>query len=119
MLYTSENRSLALLETLVHFDEQDTPPDLYIMSIEISPTAPVYNFPDDDLPGDWRDAENIILKGLGRSIFKARKHLGFRARSAVLTEEYNIMLNPLFHGFNEMVKVVAVATYHPDTRLFS
>src|SRR5579864_2247893 len=93
MLYTSENRSLALLETLVHYDEEDMPPDLYIMTIEVSASAPIYEFPDDDLPGDWRDAEHIILKGLGGSLMRSPKHIGFRVRSAVLTEEYNIMLN--------------------------
>lgn len=118
MLYTSENRSLALLETLVNFDEEDTPPDLYIMSIEISETAPIYDFPDSDLPYDWREAENIVLKGLGGSIFRSQKHIGFRARSVVLTEEFNIMLNPLFPRFHEMTKVAAVAAYKPDTRLF-
>lgn len=118
MVYTSENRSLALLETLVHYNEEEIPPDLYIMTIEIKTTAPIYDFPDGDLPGDWREAEHIILKGLGGSIFKAQKHIGFRARSAVLTEEYNILLNPLFPGFSTLVKIVAVTPYQPDKRLF-
>jgi hypothetical protein len=118
MLYTSENRSLALLEALVHFEEEDTPPDMYIISIEIAEKAPIYNFPDADLPGDWRDAENIVLKLLGCSIMKTRKHIGFRVRSAVLTEEYNIMLNPLFPNFSDLVKVIQVTLYQPDNRLF-
>jgi len=118
MLYTSENRSLALLETLVHYDEVDTPPDLYILSIEIAATAPIYDFPDSDLPGDWREAENIILKLLGSSMMKTRKHLGFRTRSAVLTEEYNILLNPQFPNFHHLAKIIQITPYQPDNRLF-
>ncbi|HVS96834.1 MAG TPA: RES family NAD+ phosphorylase [Puia sp.] len=119
MLYTSENRSLALLETLAHFDEEDAPPDLYILSIQIARAAPIYDFPDSDLPHDWRDAEHIVLKGLGGSIFKSQKHVGFRARSAVLTEEFNIMLNPLFPGFADLVKIASITRYQPDARLYS
>ena len=38
-LYTSENRSLASLEVLVHVDEGELPPDLYVMTIEIVDSA--------------------------------------------------------------------------------
>ena len=48
----------------------------------------------------------------------ARNYLGFRARSAVLTEEFNLLLNPLFPGFNDLVKIVQVTAYQPDKRLF-
>jgi RES domain-containing protein len=34
MLYTSMNSSLAYLESLVHFNETDVPPGLYITVIE-------------------------------------------------------------------------------------
>jgi RES domain-containing protein len=117
MVYTSENRSLALLEALVHFDEEDTPPDLYIMTIEIAVAAPLYSFPDTGLPDDWREAGNLKLKSLGDAIMNGRQYLGFRARSAVLTEEFNILLNPLFPGFIDLVKVIQVTPYQPDNRL--
>jgi RES domain-containing protein len=118
MLYTSENRSLALLENLVHYEEEDTPPDLYIVTIGITDAAPLYNFPDNELPNDWRGAENLRLKSLGDAIMNARNYLGFRASSAVLTEEFNLLLNPLFPGFNDLVKIVQVTAYQPDKRLF-
>lgn len=118
VLYTSENRSLALLETLVHFDEEDAPPNLYILELAVPDSAPIYNFPDKNLPADWREPENIALKGIGDLLMRDKSYIGCKVRSAVLTEEYNILLNPLYPAFNELVKVISVMPYMPDARLY-
>src|SRR5271165_5285010 len=64
-IYTSENRSLAAFELLVHIDESEAPPHLFIMSIEINNNTPVYDMLDSDLPGNWRSPENSALKNMG------------------------------------------------------
>lgn len=119
MLYTSENRALALLETLVHFDEEDAPPQLHILEMSIDKSSLVYALPDYELPANWRDPENIALKEMGDLLMKKKEYIGYRVRSAVLTEEYNILLNPLFPDFNNLVNVVTVTPYSPDARLYS
>src|SRR6187551_1384562 len=53
MLYTSENSSLAYLESLVHFDKTLMPPELFIIKLEVDDTAPVYLFPDAKYPAEW------------------------------------------------------------------
>ncbi|MGN7720190.1 RES family NAD+ phosphorylase [Chitinophaga sp. 22620] len=117
-LYTSENRSLAMLETLVHVDDSEMPPDMFIMEIGISDQAPVYAFPDERLPDHWMEPENIELKEEGDALMKDLRYLAIKVRSAVLPQEYNYMLNPLFPGFNNLVKVVKVTPIIPDIRLF-
>jgi RES domain-containing protein len=117
-LYTSENRSLAMLETLVHVDDSEMPPDMFIMEIGISDQAPVYLFPDERLPEHWMEPENIELKEEGDALMKDLRYLAIKVRSAVLPQEYNYMLNPLFPGFNDLVKVVKVTPIIPDIRLF-
>lgn len=117
-LYTSENRSLAMLETLVHVDDSEMPPDMFIMEIEISGKAPIYAFPDERLPEEWMEPENIELKEEGDALMKDLRYLAIKVRSAVLPQEYNYMLNPLFPDFNNLVKVVKVTPIIPDIRLF-
>lgn len=116
-LYTSENRSLASLEVLVHVDESELPPDLFVIGIQILDTSLIYKVKDSELPSDWREPENIALKSLGDRIFGQNKFLGIKARSAVMPEEYNYILNPLFSGFRDLVKIDSVSNFTVDKRL--
>ena len=116
-VYTSENRSLAALEILVHVDEAELPPNLFIMTIEISNESPVYEMPDDQRPTDWRIPGNLALQTIGDQIFRENNYLAIKARSAVLPQEYNYILNPLFPGFHDLVKITEVSGYEVDKRL--
>ncbi|HYO22907.1 MAG TPA: RES family NAD+ phosphorylase [Flavisolibacter sp.] len=117
MLYTSENSSLAYLETLVHFDERDNPPNLYIMKIEIGTTAPVYSLKEKEYPAGWMQLELLENKELGSRLMQEKKFLAIRLKSAVNTAEYNYLLNPLFPRFYDLVKVVDVTPVKLDERL--
>ncbi len=117
-LYTSENRSLAALEILVHEGEAELPPHLYIMSIEINDSAPMYEVQDTEMPEDWRTPENIALKELGDKILKGNKHIAIKAISAVMPDEYNYVLNPSFPNYFNLVTITKVEEYNTDMRLF-
>lgn len=116
-LYTSESRALAMLELLVHVDETELPPNLFIMTIEVNNSVQFYEIEDLDLPNDWRITENLALKKMGDKVFKEREYIGIRARSAVMPQEYNLILNPLYPGYYDLVKVVSVEDYQRDIRL--
>ncbi|MBA2563783.1 MAG: RES family NAD+ phosphorylase [Chitinophagaceae bacterium] len=116
-LYTSENRALAALEVLVHVEESELPPNLYIMTIEINDAAPIYKVKDAELPKDWRQPESIGLKTLGDKLFKDNKYIGLKVRSAIMPNEYNYILNPLYPGYNDLVKVISVEDHNVDGRL--
>ena len=118
-VYTSENRALAALELLVHIDESEAPPNLFIMSIEISNTAPIYDVIDTDLPEDWRLPENSALKNMGDKLLSANKFVAIKARSAIMPYEYNYILNPHYPGFHDLAKVAGVEDYNFDARLLS
>lgn len=117
LLYTSMNSSLAILESLVHFDESELPPRMFIMHIEIDETAFIYQFPDNNLPANWRRPENIKLKEIGDKLLRDNQYVGIKVRSAVNPEEYNILLNPLFPAYYDLVKVIATEPYDLDQRL--
>ena len=111
------NSSLALLENLVHFDESEMPPRMFILRIEIDETVTIYQFPDEDLPKNWRQPENLELKEIGDRLIKSNQYMALKVRSAVNPEDYNILLNPLFPKYNHLVKVISVEPYHIDQRL--
>lgn len=117
MLYTCINTSLAFLEVLVHVDESEVPPKMYISKIEIDNKAPIYEFPDSELPKNWRDPDSLALKKIGDKLMGEKKYLGIKVRSVVLPGEFNILLNPVFAGYGEMVKVVSVEGLDTDKRL--
>lgn len=117
MLYTSENSSLAYLETLVHFDEVDYPPNLYIMVIELSDKAPIYTPPDSAYAADWMQLELFANKALGNQWMADMKFLAIKVKSSINNFEYNYLLNPLFPRFHDMVKVVDVFEIKIDERL--
>ncbi|WP_217603861.1 RES family NAD+ phosphorylase [Chitinophaga sp. GbtcB8] len=118
MLYTSESRSLALLENLVHYDQPELPPRLYTMEIEIADNAPIYTLSDDKLIEDWRLPETLALRRIGDQLFKDKKYLGFKVRSAVLPNEFNYLLDPLFPRYYDLVNVVNYEPLELDRRLF-
>ena len=117
MLYTSENSSLAMLETLVHFDDSDTPKNLYIVHLELDNAAPIYTLPDTDYPPDWIKIGYTGNRIIGDGLFRSMSWLGVRVRSAVNSSEYNCLLNPLFPGYNNLVKVKEVREIPVDERL--
>lgn len=117
MLYTSENSSLALLESLVHFDKSDFPPRLFIMQIEIDDYASVYTVPLDEYPDKWLQLELPETKKKGDFWMAGKTWLGVRVRSAVNISEYNLLLNPLFPGYHDLVKVTELIEIKPDERL--
>jgi RES domain-containing protein len=117
MLYTSLNVSLAMLEMLVHTDESEVPPKMFISRIQIADPAPIYKFPDADLPKNWREPDSLQLKNIGDRLMSERKYLGIRVPSAVLPSEFNMLLNPLFPGYADLVKVIAIEPLDIDLRL--
>ena len=116
-LYTSENQALSMLELLVHLEESELPPDLYITSLSIDPGASILQFNDGDLPSDWRLPDNITLRNIGDRILNNKEYIGFRVRSAVMPEEYNLVLNPLYPEFNRLVTITRIDRLEVDQRL--
>jgi RES domain-containing protein len=117
MLYTSENSSLAYLENLVHFDEVVSPPQLYIVQLQLDDNAPLYTVPDSVYPPDWLKLGLLENKALGDKWMNQKKYIAIKLRSAINISEYNYLLNPLFPGFHNLVKIISVNEIPLDDRL--
>ena len=102
ILYCAENISLALLERVAHADEWlgEMSHDrvwyeikLEDDNIEISSTY----YTNDDLSSydaNWRNEGNTICKNLGDLWLDRKETCALIVPSAVMTYEYNILLNP-------------------------
>ncbi len=117
MLYTSENSSLAYLETLVHFDETEYPPNLFIIKISVKENAPLFNLPENAYPHQWSQLERLQNKGLGDKWMADKKFLGVKVKSAINNAEFNYLLNPLFPRFHDLVSIVDITPIKLDERL--
>ncbi len=117
MLYTSENSSLALLESLVHFDEGETPPQLYSIELEIPDNAPVYMLPDSEYNKDWLKISLLENQKQGDHWMEESKYLAIKVRSAINSAEYNYLLNPVFPRYHNLVKIISVKEIKVDERL--
>ena len=116
-LYTSENPSLAILETLVHMDESEMPPNLFLVTLELDDNAPVHEISSADLPADWRIPDNLLLKNMGDELFQDGRFIGIKVPSAVVPIQFNIVLNPRFDGYYDLIKIVKTEEIAMDQRL--
>jgi len=109
VLYTSENISLAILETLVHV------PSIEALSRKIS----VIEFADDDIY-DIRDEGYQDMaylqhsQKLGTALFEKKKVKILKVPSVVNWYEYNYIINT---DFPEAFKITAILPWEYDDRL--
>lgn len=116
-VYTGEHRSLSLLETLVHLDEDELPPELFIITIELENGAPFLTFYPNELPDNWQDVENYAIRQIGTDVLKSKNYLALKVPSAVMPFEFNYVLNPMFPDFEKLVRIRSVDLFVPHKRL--
>ncbi len=118
MLYTSMNSSLAYLETLVHFDEHNLPPGLFVAEIEITADDKlIWQLPDAEYSENWQQLDNFENKLMGDIWMLSKQYLAIKTRSAINPTEFNFLINPLFPGYHDMLKIRSVSLLNIDTRL--
>lgn len=117
MVYTAESRSLASVEYLVHLPMALVPKDLSIACIEIPEHVKPSQLASSKLPKNWRKypAPDSLAK-LGNDWAKSGDSLLLRVPSAVIEDEFNILINPLHPDFNQ-IKIKDVKKYLFDERL--
>jgi RES domain-containing protein len=117
MIYTAENRSLATVEYLVHLPLPLLPGDLRLAVLEIPDSTAPEQISGKQLPKDWRDYPAPQgLAALGSAWARSRRSLLLRVPSAVVADEFNILISPL-HPDIIQVSILRVEGYAFDKRL--
>jgi RES domain-containing protein len=117
LIYTSESRSLATVEFLVHLPIPLAPPSLSMVTIRLPGDVPVHMIEPTDLPNGWRSYPSIPeLAEIGSSWVREGRSLMLGVPSAVVPGEKNYLINPA-HPRMVDVRVESVDSYRYDERL--
>lgn len=117
VIYTSESRSLAAMEYLVHVSLTDIPPEIKITSIGFPEAIIPKEIDPSDLPKDWRKSPAPFFLGdIGARWVSGMESLLLRVPSAVVMHEFNILINPA-HPDMKSVRIIDVESFIYDERL--
>ena len=118
ILYTAENRSLAMAEVVVHFTLATLPADYRMVSLDIPGHLPVQELQDADLPANWNIFPHLLTtQALGDRFILENKFPILRVPSAVVHGDFNLLLNPGHKDFKE-IRIVQVEPFPFDQRIF-
>lgn len=117
VVYTSASLALAAVEALVHADSDLLPDDLVILSAHIPETLPIRTLSPADLPDNWQKmpASRTLLT-IGVDWLGTNCEVGLRVPSAVIPQEWNMLLNPAHRDFSA-IKWTHEGRFHWDARL--
>ncbi len=117
MLYTAQHISLAVLEMLVntHFKDYKIALDLLYIDLpdQFALTAPGLK----NLKADWK-TDMGYTRYIGDEFVQQNRALILKVPSAVITAEYNYLVNPLHPDFKK-IRLIKTKSFWPDERLFS
>lgn len=119
-LYTSKNRSLCVLEFLVHTPKSIAPKGQVILTIKIPAKleSEIVKIPKKALKKGWDTIQNEKwTEALGSKYFEEKNKLGIIVPSVIIPQEYNVVLNPL-HKAYKLIKIRSQSSFPLDERLF-
>lgn len=115
-IYTSESRSLALLEYTANVNIDNVPSALSITHIEI-PEEEIFIVKERDLPGKWQQSPApSTTKEFGSALLLSANHAIIKIPSVIIPQEYNYILNPL-DAVSRKFKIKKVENLVYDLRL--
>ena len=102
VVYTSQSNSLAVLETLVHFDRESPLPQLVVISCRF-PDRLMSEIDRSALPEHWRSyPAQPELQQIGDEWIKSRRSAVLAVPSAIIESERNYLLNPAHPDFSRI-----------------
>ena len=116
-VYTAESLSLAVLEILVHLEDEAL---LFQRFVKIPVTfdpALVHSLPNKSLPDDW---DNLLIpestQNIGKEWIQGGKYAILKVPSTIIKEECNYLINPL-HPDVKHLKIDPPQPFDFDHRL--
>lgn len=116
-LYSSEHVSLCVLEMLVNISLPESQVNYHLLQLNIPDGVEPVMIAQKKLKTNWQDDEHYT-RFIGTEFLKNEQSLLLKIPSAVISEEYNYLLNPLHKEF----KKVTISNSYPfkfDKRLLT
>jgi RES domain-containing protein len=115
VVYASITISLSLLELVIHSASYDEIQSNLLLKIVIPENA-FSSLADLKLKEKWKHDPGYS-RFIGDSFLRSKKSLLLKVPSAIIPEEYNVLINPL-HPDIKKVKIAEASPFQFDTRLF-
>ncbi len=117
VLYSSEHKSLAALEVLVHLNKNTVPDDLKVISLAI-PDNYIDEFDEKKFNKILKQIDsNQRLKNEGTNWLDSKKSLALKVPSILIPGEKNIIINPEHKAFKE-IQILSIENFVFDERFF-
>jgi RES domain-containing protein len=117
MIYTAQNRSLAMAEVAVHFTLATLPPDYFMLVLFIPDDISLKEIAVKDLPKEWNIFPHIDkTKTIGDKFILENKFCVLKVPSSVTKGDYNLLINPKHKDFKK-IKMLHKETFPFDKRL--
>jgi RES domain-containing protein len=118
VIYTAQNRALAMAEVAVHLTLATLPKGFCMITIHVPDEVEVFTFDTTKLPNDWNFfPENTTTQKIGDSLLKQNEFAVIKVPSAVVKGEFNYMINPHHKDFSK-ITIKAQEDFPFDKRIF-
>ena len=118
MLYTAQNRSLAMAEVAVHFTLATIPTDYVMTTIFIPSSIAIKTIATSKLPLGWNAFPHLIqTQKIGDSFILKNEFGILKVPSAVTKGDFNFLINPNYKGF-KFIKIKKIEKFPFDNRIF-
>lgn len=118
LIYTSQNRSLAMAEVAVHLTLATLPDDYMMISIDIPDDIKVKQLTESDLPPDWQEFPHpTSTQEIGRKFVAENEYAILIIPSAVTPGDFNVLINPNHSDFSR-ISIISIDKFPFDKRIF-
>ena len=118
LIYTAENRSLAMAEIAVHFSIATMPNDYVMLTIDCPDKLIVKTIAVDELPEDWNSfPATRRTQSIGDDFVFENKFPICKIPSVVTQGDFNYLINPRHQDFH-LIEIAETVDFGFDNRLF-
>jgi RES domain-containing protein len=118
LIYTAQNRSLAMAEVAVHLTLATLPDDYVMLSIDIPDDIKSKKLSDAALPDDWQAFPHpAATQEIGRNFVTENEYCILIIPSAVTQGDFNVIINPNHADFPR-ITIAGMEKFPFDKRIF-
>lgn len=118
LIYTAQNRSLAMAEVAVHLTLATLPEDYMMITIDIPDDIKVKPLTEADLPADWQEFPHpASTQDIGRDFVTENKYCVLIIPSVVTQGDFNVLINPNHTDFSK-ITITSIDKFPFDKRIF-
>ncbi len=118
LIYTAQNRSLAMAEVAVHFTLATLPSDYFMLTLYIPDHTSLVKIEEFDLSFDWNSFPHPISNQyIGDRFVADHTHCVLKVPSAVTKGDFNLLINPRHLEFTG-IKIIDKEKFPFDKRIF-